>query len=94
MMPFEDDREFEFFYDFSRQYRHLPQKTLALENATKEAEKSFNLAEERKIAKEQKLAASSSGKKDGDEEEDDWEDCDIESGDEEMIEEVDEDDDD
>ena len=49
MMPFEKDAEFEYFYDFSRQYRDLPQKTLALENVAKDAELSFNLAEERKI---------------------------------------------
>lgn len=52
MMPFEDDTEFEFFYDFARLYRDLPHKTLMLESATKEIEPSFNLAEERKIANE------------------------------------------
>ena len=49
MMPFENDSEFEYFYDFSRAYRDFPQKTLALEDVTKDAESSFNLAEERKI---------------------------------------------
>jgi len=52
MMPFEDDTEFEFFYDFSRLYRDIPQRTLALENAASNLEENFNLAEERKIAQE------------------------------------------
>ena len=49
MMPFEKDAEFEYFYDFSRQYLDLFQKNLDLENVAKDAELSFNLAEERKI---------------------------------------------
>jgi len=48
MMPYEDDTEFEFFYDFSRLYRDLPQKTLAI--AANDIEANFNLAQERKIA--------------------------------------------
>ena len=59
MMPIENDAEFEYFYDFSRQYRDFPQKTLALENATKDAEESFDLLEERKIAAQQKAANAS-----------------------------------
>lgn len=59
MMPFEDDTEFEYFYDFARLYRDMPQKTLMLESATREVEPGFNLAEERKIANEQKLANAS-----------------------------------
>lgn len=104
MMPFDNDKEFEFFYDFSRAYRDFPQKTLALENATREAESSFNLAEERKIAAEQRAANASksvnvgSKKKDklnsdeANEEEspDDWEDCDVD--DDEAIQEASSDD--
>lgn len=92
MMPFDDDTEFEYFYDFARLYRDLPQKTLALESAAQDVEGSFNLAEERKIAAEQKAAnaaksfqidtGKTTAKNTGAQKEDDeWEDCDLESGD-------------
>lgn len=91
-MPFDDDTEFEYFYDFARLYRDLPQKTLALESAAQDVEGSFNLAEERKIAAEQKAAnaaksvqidtGKTTAKNTGAQKEDDeWEDCDLESGD-------------
>lgn len=91
-MPFDDDTEFEYFYDFARLYRDLPQKTLALESAAQDVEGSFNLAEERKIAAEQKAAnaaksvqidtGKTTAKTTGAQKEDDeWEDCDLESGD-------------
>lgn len=92
MMPFDDDTEFEYFYDFARLYRDLPQKTLALESAAQDVEGSFNLAEERKIAAEQKAAnaaksvqidtGKTTAKNTGAQKQDDeWEDCDLESGD-------------
>ena len=49
MMPYEDDTEFEAFYDFSRQYRDLPQTAKAI-TASEDSE--FNQAEERKIEKD------------------------------------------
>ena len=52
MMPFENDQEFEGFYDFSRQYRDLPQKTKAI---TAQPEDAFDHAEEQKIEKDQQL---------------------------------------
>ena len=49
MMPLENDEEFENFYDFSRQYRDLPQKPKAI---AAQAEDDFDDSEERKIEKD------------------------------------------
>ena len=69
MMPFEDDTEFEAFYDFSRQYRDLPQTAKAI-TASEDSE--FNQAEERKIEKDQQLLdGGKAAGADGDES-DDW----------------------
>ena len=50
MMPYENDQEFESFYDFSRQYRDLPQAAKAI--APSDDSELFNQAEERKIEKD------------------------------------------
>ena len=98
-MPFDDDTEFEYFYDFARLYRDLPQKTLALESAAQDVEGSFNLAEERKIVAQQKMANAAkkmqadvrkqaTDNADGTKEDEEWEDCDLESADEDAIQEA------
>ena len=48
-MNMDDEAEYEAFYDFSRQYRDLPQITKAIA-ASEDSE--FNQAEERKIEKD------------------------------------------
>lgn len=69
MMPFEDDTEFEAFYDFSRQYRDLPQTTKAI-TASEDSE--FNQAEERKIEKDQQLLDGGKAAGEDGDESDDW----------------------
>jgi len=89
MMSIDADQEFEIFYDFSRAYRHLSQKTKAI---TDEAEKSHDaVKEERKILASQRLAQKKEGDDDDAEEvsSDDWEDVDVADGDQ-VLEEIDE----
>ena len=69
MMPYEDDTEFEAFYDFSRQYRDLPQTAKAI-TASEDSE--FNQAEERKIEKDQQLLDGGKAAGEDGDESDDW----------------------
>lgn len=57
-MPYDTDEEFDFFYDFRRAYANLNIKRkskinmIGYEEIQREAEEEFDMAEERKIAKE------------------------------------------
>ena len=76
------------FYDFSRAYREFAQKPMITAGDSSDA--AMNEDEERKIERNQRMAASGEEGKtaDGDES-DDWEDIDCDDGDMEEVEEVD-----
>jgi len=94
-MPEDFEEEFGHFYDFRRAYANLNVKKrskinmIGYEDVQKEAEQEFDMAEERKIRKEQRAAeGSKKGKaKDDDDDDfeevsdDDWDDVDVQDDD-------------
>ena len=74
-MPFDKDEEFELFYDFSRAYAELPQKPMLTEHGEPEEDKEMDSGH--------KLIQGADN-----EESDDWEDVDVDSGEDEELEEV------